>query len=134
MGETVSDETEGGVNGTEIDIMESAYFNEKIIQNSLNWDGYGVNRKTDHKKAPADVYDGEYHTFSLLWTEDEYIYYSDGKESWRTNTEEALGTCEVPLYMKITAETGSWVKTQHESIKGLPDYMKIDYVRAYTAE
>ena len=36
--------------------------------------------------------------------------------------------------MKITAETGSWVKTQHESIKGLPDYMKIDYVRAYTAE
>lgn len=134
MGETVSDETEGGVNGTEIDIMESAFFEEKLIQNTLNWDGYGEAHKSSGFKAPADVYDGDYHTFSLLWTEDEYIYYIDGKESWRTNAEEALGVCEVPLYMKITAETGSWVKTQHEIIKGLPDYMKVDYVRVYNAE
>jgi len=134
MGETVSDETEGGVNGTEIDIMESAYFNEKLIQNTLNWDGYGEAHKSSGFKAPADVYDGEYHTFSLLWTEDEYIYYIDGKESWRTNAEEALGVCEVPLYIKVTAETGSWAKSPNVAIKGLPDYMKIDYVRAYTAE
>lgn len=130
MGESVVDETKGGVNGTEIDIMESAYFDEKIIQNSLNWDGYGVNHKVDYKKAPADVYDGEYHTFSLLWTEDEYVYYIDGVESWRTKAEEALGVCEVPLYLKITSEMGSWTKNVLIP-ENLPDYMKVDYVRVY---
>lgn len=130
MGESVVDETKGGVNGTEIDIMESAYFDEKIIQNSLNWDGYGANHKVDYKKAPADVYDGEYHTFSLLWTEDEYVYYIDGVESWRTKAEEALGVCEVPLYIKVTSEMGSWTKNVLIP-ENLPDYMKVDYVRVY---
>lgn len=130
MGESVADETNGGVNGTEIDIMESAYFDEKIIQNSLNWDGYGANHKVDYKKAPADVYDGEYHTFSLLWTEDEYVYYIDGVESWRTKAEEALGVCEVPLYLKITSEMGSWTSSALIP-ENIPDYMKVDYVRVY---
>ena len=134
MGETVSDETGGGVNGTEIDIMESAFLEEKLIQNTLNWDGYGEAHKASGFKAAADVYDGEYHTFSLLWKEDEYVFFIDGEESWRTNAEEALGVCEVPLYMKVTAETGSWAKSPNVAIKGLPDYMKVDYVRVYTAE
>jgi len=130
MGESVVDETKGGVNGTEIDIMESAYYNEKLIQNTLNWDGYGAAHKVSGFKAPADVYDGEYHTFSLLWTEDEYVYYIDGVESWRTKAEEALGVCEVPLYIKVTSEMGSWTKNVLIP-ENLPDYMKVDYVRVY---
>ena len=134
MGDSVADETNGGVNGTEIDIMESAFLEEKLIQNTLNWDGYGEAHKWSGFKAPADVYDGEYHTFSLLWKEDEYVFFIDGEESWRTDAAEALGVCEVPLYMKITAETGSWTKLPYTVITGLPDYMKVDYVRVYSAE
>ncbi len=133
MGESVADETNGGINGTEIDIMESAYYDEKLIQNTLNWDGYGAAHKVSGFKAPADVYDGEYHTFSLLWTKDEYVYYIDGKESWRTEAKQAYGTCKVPLYIKITSEMGSWTNSKLSPEK-LPDYMKVDYVRVYSEE
>ena len=130
MGECVADTTKGGVNGTEIDIMETPYVLEKKVQNSLNWDGYGPEHKYDANITDVDVYDGEYHTFSLLWTEEEYVYYIDGKESWRTRAEKAGGTCEMPLYLKITSETGSWRYNEMDHSK-LPDYMLTDYVRVY---
>lgn len=129
MGETVNDETGGGRNGTEIDIMETPFFREKKVQNTLNWDGYGVRHKSSGNVSKTDVYDGEYHTFSLLWTEKEYVFYIDGRESWRTDAAEAKGTCQVPLYVKITAETGSWSGAPDPA--DLPDRMKVDYVRAY---
>ncbi len=133
MGDTVSDESGGGVNGTEIDIYESPYFNEKKIQHTLNWDGYGSAHKSEGKVVDADVYDGEFHTFSLLWTEKEYVFFTDGKESWRTDAKKALGTCKVPLYMKISSETGSWTGAP-PAYADLPDCMKADYVKVWEAE
>ena len=35
-----------------------------------------------------------WHTFSLLWLPDEYVFYVDGKETWRTK---AGGVCQVPF-------------------------------------
>ena len=78
-----------------------------------------------------NVYDGEFHTFGLLWTKDEYVYYIDGKETWRTNAEKAEGTCEVPLYLIISAETGSWADKPVKS--DFPDSIYVDYVRVYSA-
>lgn len=129
MGESVNDETDGGRNGTEIDIMETPFFREKKVQNTLNWDGYSYRHKSSGNVSKADVYDGEYHTFALLWTEDEYVFYIDGEESWRTDAAEAKGTCQVPLYVKVTAETGSWSGAPDPA--DLPNLMKIDYVRVY---
>ncbi|MDE6762945.1 MAG: family 16 glycosylhydrolase [Oscillospiraceae bacterium] len=129
MGESVADETDGGRNGTEIDIMETPFFREKKVQNTLNWDGYGYRHKSSGNVSKADVYDGEYHTFALLWTESEYVFYIDGEESWRTEAAEAKGTCQVPLYVKISAETGSWTGAPDPA--DLPNFMKIDYVRVY---
>ena len=132
MGESVADTTLGGRNGTEIDIMETPYYDTGEIQNSLNWDGYGAQHKVSWNVVKRNVYDGKYHTFALLWTNKEYVFYTDGEETWRTNAKEAQGTCQVPLYMKITSEMGSWAKGLDNS--RLPDYMKTDYVRVYTAE
>lgn len=132
MGDSVADETKGGKNGTEIDIMETPYAKTGEVQNTLNWDGYGANHKALGNVAKADIYDGEYHTFALLWTKNEYVFYTDGRETWRTNASPALGTCEVPLFLKISSETGSW--TGIPDPKDLPDLMKIDYVRVYKAE
>ncbi|MBQ8567859.1 MAG: glycoside hydrolase family 16 protein [Oscillospiraceae bacterium] len=129
MGESVADESEGGVNGTEIDIYESAYYTEGEIQHTINWDGYGTAHKSEGKRVNAPVYDKQYHTFSLLWTEEEYVYYIDGKETWRTSAEKAQGVCTVPLYMKITSETGSWTGIPDK--KRLPDSIKVDYVRVW---
>lgn len=130
MNECVADETEGGRNGTEIDIYESPFCEERKIQHTLNWDGYGNAHRSEGKVVNADVYDGEYHTFGLLWTDKEYVFYIDGKETWRTNAEKALGTCEEPLYIKITAETGSWTKTPPMTTD-LPDSISVDYVKVY---
>lgn len=131
MGDSVADTSLGGRNGTEIDIMETAYFNSGEVQNTLNWDGYGAEHKSSGNVVKADVYDGEYHTFALLWTKDEYVFYIDGNVSWRTDAKAAQGTCEVPLFVKITSETGSWVQTPTDP-KLLPDFMKVDYVRVYS--
>ncbi len=132
MGDSVSDETNGGRNGTEIDIMETPYLESGEVQNTLNWDGYGATHKSSGNISKADIYDGEYHTFALLWNKDEYVFYTDGSETWRTDDASALGTCEVPLFLKITSETGGWTGTPDP--KDLPDFMKVDYVRVYREE
>lgn len=129
MGESVLDISEGGRNGTEIDIFETPYFDAGEVQHTLNWDGYEQYHKSLGNIVKKNVYDGEFHTFALLWTKDEYVFYIDGEETWRTDAKEAKGTCQVPLYMKITSETGSW--TNVPDSKNLPDYMKTDYVRVY---
>ncbi len=130
MGETVENVDGGGVDGTEIDIMESAYFGT-AINHALHWDGYGKDHKSIGSQTKnSDVYDGEFHTFSLLWTEEEYIFYIDGKETWRTKAEEAGGTCQAPLYMKFTAETGSWTASKLDTSK-FPTSVYVDYVKVY---
>lgn len=130
MGETVGNENGSGVDGTEIDIMESAYFG-KGINHALHWDGYGANhRSTGSQTENSSVYDGEYHTFALLWTESEYVFYIDGEECWRTSAEEAGGICQAPLYLKFTAETGSWTAAELNT-DSFPDYVFVDYIRVY---
>ena len=46
-----------------------------------------------------------WHTFSVWWKPDEYVFYVDGNETWRTK---AGGVCQVPLYIKLSDEVGDW--------------------------
>lgn len=131
MGESVGNEDGFGTDGTEIDIMESAYFG-KGINHALHWDGYGINHQsTGSQTQNSAVYDGGYHTFSLLWSETEYIFYIDGQETWRTSAEEAGGVCTSPLYMKFTTETGTWTAGELTS-ESFPDSVYVDYIRVYS--
>ena len=54
----------------------------------------------------------------------EYVFYVDGKETWRT---EAGGVCQVPLYIKLSDEIGDWAG-DIKKVK-LPDEFLVDYVR-----
>lgn len=131
MGESVANEDGFGTDGTEIDIMESAYYGT-AVNHGLVWDGYGANRRASAVQTKnSALYDGNYHTFSLLWTESEYIFYIDGEEVWRTYAEEAGGTCTVPLYLKFTSETGSWTAGELTS-ESFPDNVYVDYIRVYS--
>ncbi len=114
-----------GKDGTEIDIMEKPWLDTRV-QHALHWDGYGEHHKSKGKvsKAPG-VMDG-FHTFSLWWKLDEYIFYIDGKETWRTN---AGGVCQVPLYIKLSDEIGKWAGDISKA--KLPDRFLVDYVRVY---
>ena len=38
----------------------------------------------DGTYLPTDMFDGNYHTIGVLWTKEEYIFYYDGYEMYRT--------------------------------------------------
>ena len=117
-----------GRDGTEIDIMEKPWLEDKITQN-LHWDGYGAAHKNAGGKISTipGISEG-FHTFGLHWKSDEYVFYVDGKETWRTN---AGGVSQVPQYMKLTEEIGKWGGDIKKA--KLPDYFVVDYVRVYDA-
>ena len=116
-----------GMDGTEIDIMEKPWLDERV-QHTLHWDGYGEHHgSSGHVSKNPGVMDG-WHSFSLLWTPDEYVFYVDGEEEWRTT---AGGVCQVPLYLKLSDEVqfNSWAGDIRDST--VPDEFLTDYVRVY---
>ncbi|MCX4366925.1 MAG: family 16 glycosylhydrolase [Clostridia bacterium] len=96
-----------GVDGTEIDVYESAFRknNDKVSRmgHALLWNGYGKSGKVDDQivKLEQDLYDGEFHTFSLLWTPDCYVFFIDGYATYATN---GGGVCRVPEFLRFTNE------------------------------
>ena len=116
-----------GRDGTEIDIMEKPWIDDRV-QHTLHWDGYGKHhRSKGHVSRNPGIMRG-FHTFALLWTPREYVFYVDGKERWRTR---AGGVCQAPLYIKLSdeAQFKGWagdVRKAH-----LPDEFLVDYVRVY---
>jgi beta-glucanase (GH16 family) len=121
--ETVGNE---GRDGTEIDIMEKPWLEDKITQN-LHWDGYGEKHKTagENTTILPGLSEG-YHTFGLHWKPDEYVFYVDGEETWRTS---AGGISQVPQFIKLTEEVGTWGGDIKKA--ELPDFFVVDYVRVY---
>ena len=125
MGRGVGKVGNEGRDGTEIDIMEKPWLDDRL-QHALHWDGYGEHHKSQgHVTRVPGIMHG-FHTFALMWTSDEYVFYVDGKETWRTK---AGGVCQEPLYIKLSDEVGDW----GGKIAGakLPDRFLVDYVRVY---
>jgi beta-glucanase (GH16 family) len=124
-GPSVGEVGDDGRDGTEIDIMEKPSLDDRV-QHALHWDGYGKSHKSASKVAKVPGVCEGFHTFSLWWTPDEYVFFVDGQETWRTR---AGGVCQVPLYIKLSDEIGKWggdIKTAK-----LPDRFLVDYVRVY---
>lgn len=53
----------------------------------------------------------------------------DGQETWRSS---AGGVSQVPEYVKVTEEIGTWGGDIQKA--SLPDYCEVDYVRVYEAK
>lgn len=130
------------VAGVEVDIMES-FRRDNTVSHNNHWSGYGP----DHKCAGSgdikleDTPDG-YHTFGLEWTPEEYIYYIDGKESWRCSEAVSqreqfiLVSTECMGYRWLDVLTGEILESSTkpaEILKKavLPDAFIVDYVRVY---
>ena len=125
MGGGVSRVGDEGRDGTEIDILEKPWLDDHV-QHTLHWDGYGDDHKHAHRIVEIpDIMEG-FHTFALQWTSDEYVFFIDGQETWRTN---AGGVCRVPLYIKFSSEVGDWAGDIRRA--KLPDAFLVDYVRVY---
>jgi beta-glucanase (GH16 family) len=116
---------EGGRDGTEIDIFEKPWLDDRV-QQTLHWDGYGKEHQSSGQQVRVPGVMKGFHTFALWWKPDEYVFYVDGQETWRTN---AGGVCQVPLYLKLSDEIGSWAGDIKQVV--LPDRFLVDYVRVY---
>ena len=114
-----------GRDGTEIDIYEKPFLDGRV-QHALHWDGYDEEHKsTKYVSDNAGVMDG-WHTFSVWWSPEEYVFYVDGEETWRTDDG---GVCQAPLYIKLSDEIGDWAGDIADA--KLPDAFYVDYVRVY---
>ena len=146
-----------GADGVEIDVMESPWLafdkDKEANMHVLHGDGYAA---TKSDKSPLyhvpDMYE-EFHTYGVLWTEEEYVFYIDGAETWRTKHTvdgETLGVSKVNEYMLLTVEVAGYAAEDGTPVPGLNadgtpfwcgDPMKndkdkhydfvIDYVRVY---
>lgn len=104
-----------GEDGAEIDIFESPYMYDKTFKNTVSHaihiDGYGEELKSlsdkPTQKFVKNLY-SEYHTYALERNENEYIFYIDGTETWRTK--DAVGTVsQVAEYLYLSVEVGGEV-------------------------
>lgn len=130
--------TNGGEDGTEIDIIESIG-NEKGVYNSaLHWNGYddknhkSVSSKTSNVKV--NIYDGEYHVFAVDWSPSEYVFYVDNNVLWRVDGGSDFqnsGINQNKNYIKLTTESGnsSWCAPLPANFT--EGEMLVDYVRVY---
>lgn len=125
MGDKVGRKGDKGRDGTEIDIYEKTDLSEVVLHN-LHWDSYcDIFCEAGTRREIPGVTNG-FHTFSVWWKPDEYIFYVDGKETWRTN---AGGVCQEPLYVMFSDEIGKWAGDIKKAT--LPDFFLVDYVRVY---
>ena len=130
----VSSEKNGAVDGIEIDIVESIRNEQGIWNHAMHWDGYGEAHKSYSPKSMLDIniYDGEFHTFGLLRSEEYYVFYVDGQVSSIVSKFEGCDICPEDGYMKLTCEAAEWAGAGTEaSINSLPAKMLVDYVRVY---
>ncbi|MEG2084831.1 MAG: glycoside hydrolase family 16 protein [Clostridia bacterium] len=107
----IGEVTGDGKNGTEIDILETPYFNDKksglrlknTVFHTLHTDGYADNHKSTTSgfyKVENDIYD-EFNTYGVRWTKDGYVFYINGLESWSTSW---LGNSQVEQFIILSVE------------------------------
>jgi beta-glucanase (GH16 family) len=119
------------LSGVELDIMEN-FSRDGIVSHNNHWNGYG----SDHKCAGSgerklkDSPDG-FHVFGLDWSRDGYVYYIDGKESWRIDGP----VSEREQFILLSTECMGYREgdSPSEELKKaiLPDYFIVDYVRVF---
>lgn len=114
-----------GRDGTEIDIWEKPTLDDQIEHN-LHWDGYGQEHKHAGHKTTVSGLSSGWHTIGLWWKPDEYVFFVDGRETWRTS---AGGVSQVPEYIMLSNEIGTWAGDI--SSAKLPDGFMVDYVRVF---
>lgn len=116
-----------GKDGTEVDIVEAPWRHKDEVSHALHWDGYGPDHQSVGKKVAIPGINEGFHTYAVDWSEDGYIFFINGEETWRTD---AGGVCEVPLFLMISDEEGGW-SGNPDNAKDLPDKTYVDYIRVW---
>jgi hypothetical protein len=125
-----------GQSGAEIDIIEF-FGNGRVAtdaKQNVYFDPY-ISRQeqpgAEHDLFYRDDQVGvelseEFHVFGLLWTLEEYVFFIEGVETWRTS----VGMSHVQQYIVLSLTTFAWENARLDTTL-LPDEMLVDYVRIY---
>lgn len=118
-----------GDGGMEFDIMEHlSGWGPYRFNSAFHWDGYGKEHKatgTSNVYVPADA-EG-FITIGMLWTPGSAVYYGNGKEIVRWESERV---CRVPSNLILYMVSGGWANTPLDPDL-LPADFVIDYVRVW---
>lgn len=132
----------GGIDGSEIDVFESAYYAGRYpnsVSSAIHYDGYGDEHKSKQicysRITNNDPYE-QYNTYGVEWNEKEYIFYINGIEAGRSDFG---GASQVPEWLILSVEVGgenaipakSWAGQSIEKNKTAPTDFIVDYVRVY---
>ena len=122
---TMSKVGDPATNGTEIDIFEYHCKTPQVLYHNLHWDGYGTDHKTTGQKTTIAGIDSGFHIFGLEWNKTEYVFYVDGKETWRTTT----AVSNRSEYLILSTELTGW--GGNPALGSFPDEVIFDYVRVF---
>lgn len=122
----------------EIDIMEEVGVDKDRVSSSLHTEKYNHTKGTQKThEMKCDGAEGEFHIYSLEWTEDEIVTYVDGKEQLRAAKSQMGSDHESwPFHYAFypilnLAWGGSWGGYAGVDESALPVTMKVDYVRVF---
>lgn len=143
--DSMTDATNGGINGAEIDVFESCFYSLKngkfknSVSSTIHIDGYDEAHKAKNVcnslVYASNPYE-EFNTYGVEWNESEYIFYINGIEAGRNDFG---GASQVPEYLILSVEVGgengkpeeSWVGESIETAGNEITDFVVDYVRAY---
>ena len=135
MNDGVYNEDGNGMDGTEIDIFESdkyGDFIENCVTSNLHFDSYNEAHQRLGAKAfltGNNPYE-EYNTYGLEWNENEYIFYINGVETFRTDFGGVSRNEEyVILSVEMRGENG--IPSERENTPGEEAQFIVDYVKVY---
>ena len=135
MNEGVYNEDGSGKDGTEIDIFESDCYNSFLrnsVSSNLHYDGYNEAHKMMGAKdflTLNNPYE-EFNTYGLEWNENEYIFYINGVETFRTDFG-GVSQNEEYLILSVEMKGENGVPSNRENVRGEETKFIVDYVKVY---
>ena len=127
----------GGIGGAEIDIFESGAsdavlpWHRNSVTQTIHCNGWDDDPEHIDSRMLGSFYGKDiyntYNTYAVEWTEDEYIFYINGKESARSSF--ASGVSAVPEEVIVSLEIPDAIPNRFT-----PDYTTqfvVDYVKIY---
>ncbi len=135
MNSGVFDEDGSGRDGTEIDIFESDCYGdmfENAVTSNLHFDGYNeAHQKLGAKQflLKNNPYE-EFNTYGLEWNENEYIFYINGVETFRTDFG-GVSQNEEYLILSVEMKGEDGTPSERENVPAESAEFIVDYVRVY---
>jgi Ca2+-binding RTX toxin-like protein len=113
----------------ELDVFEVLGNDSSAVYTTAHSKATGSHTGSGISSWAGDLSEGM-HTYGVLWTKDELVWYVDGAEVFRTETPADMNK---PMYLVTNlALGGGWPGKMADDYTG--SEMQIDYIRAYTLD